>query len=308
MSGSHCPRLSQAKDLLPIIRAHLIGAAAHHSLPAGLSLRLLPIVEDGLVGYEFLPNWATYTYLTIGCDDRGRPVLRETAYRAEAPSVLRVAAVNGRALSQSELDASHRPRQRDSVVADWSAAAEAAWTGLAALFPEEPRQRIEVHDSPHECLDEALAVAHARLAGCDPCIDFCGIPDEAVYGFALTHAGGGRGQLVSRKPGTWALRWQSPASALHEEWAMAPPGIDAADAWVCASTTQGYSAVPASSVVRAFPAALARRPRRPRAGERRHGDRRSADRPEPDGHPDERRQGDRRQQDRRQTPLAGNPG
>ena len=50
MAGSLYPRLSQAKDLLPKIRAHLIDAASRHSLPAGFSLDLVPIVEDGLVG------------------------------------------------------------------------------------------------------------------------------------------------------------------------------------------------------------------------------------------------------------------
>src|SRR4029453_15157642 len=74
------PRISQAKDLFPIIRAHLAAAAALHSLPAGLSLDLLPIVEDGLAGYEILPNRSSHTYLTIGWDERGKAVLRGGPY------------------------------------------------------------------------------------------------------------------------------------------------------------------------------------------------------------------------------------
>ena len=305
MAGSLYPRLSQAKHLLPTIRAHLVDAAARHSLPAGFSLDLVPIVEDGLVGYEFLPNWATWTYVTIGCDERCEPVLRLSTYRAEAPSVLRVASVDGRTLPQEELDAVHRPRQRDCVLSDWPSAAEAAWTELAALFPEEPRQCIEVHDAPYACLDEALAIAYARLADSDPWIDFCGVPGEALYGFALKHADGGRGQLISRKPGTWALSWQSPASALHEEWPMAPPGIDTAGVWVCAGSAPRHATIVPVLAIPNSPAASNRRPRKHRVAERRRGDRRQADRPPPDGRLDERRQGDRRQRERRRTLQGG---
>ena len=60
--------------------------------------------------------------------------------------------------------------------------------------------------------------AHEHLVDWDPCIDFCGVPDEAQYGFALTHANGGRGLLASRQPGHWALWFQSPYAALNEEW------------------------------------------------------------------------------------------
>ncbi|HET7096434.1 MAG TPA: hypothetical protein VFJ68_03530, partial [Casimicrobiaceae bacterium] len=80
MSNVFRPRISQAKDLFPIVRAHLAAAAALHSLPAGLSFDLLPIVEDGIAGYEILPNRATHTYLTIGWERRGKPVVRESSY------------------------------------------------------------------------------------------------------------------------------------------------------------------------------------------------------------------------------------
>src|SRR5262245_53402782 len=121
------PRISHAKDLLPIIRDHLIAAAPHHSLPAGLSLDLLPIVEDGLVCYEFLPNQATNSYLSIGCDDRGVPVLRQRRYRAESSGGLRVAAVNGRTLSSGGKGAGSNLRRRDAILPDWPSTAEAAW-------------------------------------------------------------------------------------------------------------------------------------------------------------------------------------
>ncbi len=90
MSISFCPRLAQAANLLPGLRAHLVAAASRHMLPDGFSFDLLPIVEDGVFGYEFLPQRQTHTYLTVGCDSGGRPVLRKSLYCAEAPSALRL--------------------------------------------------------------------------------------------------------------------------------------------------------------------------------------------------------------------------
>jgi len=286
------PRLSQAKDLLPIIRGRLVAAARRHTLPAGLSLELLPIVEDGLVGYEFLPNQATNTYLTIGCDDRGVPVLRQRSYRAEASGSLRVAAVNGRTLSQGERISGQSLRRRDAILSDWTSAAEAAWIELAALFPEQPRHDIEVDESAHECLDEALAIAHEYLADWDPCIDFCGVPDEAQYGFALTHANGGRGLLACRQPGQWALWFQCPYAAINEEWPA--PLIQGASSWAFAGAIPRYTPQHAALLFPSIkPEAPARTHRRGTSGDRREGDdRRSADRRHAD-----RRHGDRRRVD-----------
>lgn len=285
------PRISQAKDLLQIIRGHLVAAAAHHSLPPGLSLDLLPIVEDGLIGYEFLPNQATSSYLTMGCDDRGVPVLRQRMYRTEPPPALRVASVNGRTISQGQKWAAQNPRRRDAILPDWPSTAEAAWIELASLFPDQPRHSIEVDETYYHGLDEALAIAHSHLAKWDPCIDFCGVPDEAQYGFALTHANGGRGLLASRQPGQWALWFQCPYVALNEEWSLPP--VDRASAWACAGTTQLYSTQHAALLFPITKAAAPRVRRRANNGDRREGeDRRSADRRNAD-----RRCGDRRHAD-----------
>ena len=54
-----CPRLSEAKTFLPLLRAELLAAAPRHTLPLGLSLELLPIAEDGLFGYELVPDRET---------------------------------------------------------------------------------------------------------------------------------------------------------------------------------------------------------------------------------------------------------
>ncbi len=68
----YCPRLSEAKTLLPTLRAQLVAASPRYSLPVDTSLDLLPIVEDGLFGYELVPDRNTHTYLTIGYSRKGR--------------------------------------------------------------------------------------------------------------------------------------------------------------------------------------------------------------------------------------------
>lgn len=289
------PRISLAKDLLQTIRGHLVAAAAHHSVPAGLSLDLLPIVEDGLVGYEFLPNRETNSYLTIGCDDCGEPVLRECLYRARPPSPVRVASVDGRALSQGEKGAGYGPRQRDAILPDWPSLAEAAWIELAAQFPQQPRHSIELNEALHQTLDEALEIAYAHLAQWDPCIDFCGVPDEALlYGFALTHPDGGRGLLEARQQGEWALQFQCADAAINEEWSIPEPAGDRTSAWARAGATRVYTTQHAALLFPINKAALAPRARRrANGGDRREGeDRRSSDRRHAD-----RRLGDRRQAD-----------
>ncbi len=304
MASFFRPRISQAKDLFPIIRSHLAAAAAVHSLPAGLSLNLLPIVEDGLAGYEVLPNRSSSTYLTIGWDERGKPVLRETTYLDGPPSGLRVVSVDGQA-SPVDPGALHRLRQRDSDLPDWPTAAEAVWSELARLFPQEPRYAIELHDLRHEELDEALATACRHLADRDPHIDFCGVPDEAQYGFALTDPKGGHGQLVARHPETWTLWFQSSASTVREEWAMLPGSSTAVEGWVRASGTP--VGVPSGAFVSALETASQRSRRKERGSDRRRGDRRNGDRRREDRSYDERRQGERRQSDRRQPRSGATP-
>jgi len=255
------PRLSQSKDLLPAIRARLVAAAAHHSLPIDLSLDLLPIVEDGLFGYELLPSRETHTYLTIGSDDGGAPVLCRSLYCAAAPSALRLATVNGRILSASELQAWHGIQRRVTHFRDWGAAAEAAWAEVMALFPATPRRSIEVHDDLQQKLDDGLAMAHSHLRPWDPFIDFCGVPGEAQYGFALTGCDGQHGQLAARQPGRWTLRWESPEGKLSEEWAAVSPAFDAAGAWACAAIPAGEDGIPAALLAPAGPSTSSRQPR-----------------------------------------------
>jgi len=241
---SYCPRLSLAANLLPRLRAHLVAAASRHMLPNDFSFDLLPIVDDGVFGYELLPQRATHTYLTLGCDSGGRPVLRRSIYCAEAPSVLRLATTNGRALTQGELDAWHRIQSRDFSFSDWPSAAEAAWREFAALFPEGPRRPVRFHEGRHGCLDEALAMAHSLLAVWDPRIDFCGVPDEAQYGIALAGAKGETGQLAARTAGCWTLRWDANGDAVREQWDASAWDAEAGVAWACAGTPRGIAPFP----------------------------------------------------------------
>ena len=85
MPESRCPRLSKAMLVLPLLRAQLGGAASRYSLPAGLAIDLLPIVEDGVFGYELLPNRDTHTHVTFGVDANDTPLVRRNLYCTSAP-------------------------------------------------------------------------------------------------------------------------------------------------------------------------------------------------------------------------------
>jgi len=104
-----CPRLSEACDLLPALRHHLVSAAYRFPLSAGAAFDLLPIAEDGLFGYEVLPNRKTARYFMIACNRRGTPVLRSTDYGGESPSALRLASLNGRLLTSGKASCSRAP-------------------------------------------------------------------------------------------------------------------------------------------------------------------------------------------------------
>jgi len=249
MSESRYPRLSQARTLLLLLRARLGSAASHYSLPANLRIELLPIVEDGLFGYELLPNRDAQTYLTIGADARGVPVVRKCLYCAASPSVLRLASVNGRSLLQRELDAWRGLEQRDTTFPDWMSAAAAIWSELAAVFPERPRYPIVIRDAAHAAFDDVLATAQSHVGTGDPWIDFCGIPDEAQYGYVLGGGRGEHGHLVLRSRGMWELRWTTGSVSAHQEWPALPPA-DPAGPWAFAGEPSAGAPGPLSLGVR----------------------------------------------------------
>jgi hypothetical protein len=226
MRRSFCPRLSEAQYLLPLLRSHLVAAAFRYPLPAGLALDLLPIVDDGLFGYELIPDRNTHSYVTIGCNAQGEPMLRKTSYGVGAPNTLQLVGVNGQ-LSKSARASRYGTQQRDSRFSDWASAADSAWAHLFSLFPERPRQAVAVREHAHRCLDEALSIAQSHLSPWNPFIQFCGLPNEAQLGFALGDANGGHGELVFQRPDIWMLRWKAPRQAVYESWSVALPDQDA---------------------------------------------------------------------------------
>lgn len=212
---------------MPLIRSELIAAASRYPLAAGLALELLPIVDDGLFGYELVPDRDTHTYVTIGCNAQGEPVVRKTLYGVGAPNALKLVAVNGHILSRAERAARYSTQQRDFHFSDWPAAAESVCAHLLLLFPERPRRPIAVRDHVHRCLDESLTIAHSYLAQWNPFIEFFGVPNEAQQGFALKGANGEHGELVFQRPDIWMLRWKAPPEAVYESWSVALPDTDA---------------------------------------------------------------------------------
>jgi hypothetical protein len=111
VNRSFYPRLSEATQLLPLIRRHLFAAASRR--PLATALHLVPIVEDGLFGYELIPDRETHTYPILGCNAEGEPALRKTSYGVGTPDALQLVAVNGRVLSRG---ASGHPATRPNDV------------------------------------------------------------------------------------------------------------------------------------------------------------------------------------------------
>jgi hypothetical protein len=230
MSNSFSPRLSEASIFLPLLRRHLVEAASAYPLPADLALDLVPIVEDGLFGYELVPDRDSHTYLTVGCNARSEPMVRRTLYGIGAPNALQLVAVNGHVLSHGERAAHYSVQQRDACFADLAAATDSVWAQLLGLFPQRPRRPVTLRQHWHRCLDEALTIAHSHLARWNPFIQFCGIPSEAQRGFPLSGADGEHGELVFQRPDIWMLRWKAPPHAVYESWSVVLPDLNAAGA------------------------------------------------------------------------------
>jgi hypothetical protein len=233
MPASFCPRLSEARQLLPLLRTHVAAAAARHPLRGLISLDLLPIVDEGLFGYELLPDREMRVFLTIGRDERGVPMLRVKTYGPDAPNPLRLVAVDGRAIMRRG-SGMRDVKRRESTFPNWPSAVAAAWAQLVAQLPDAPRQYVEFDETAHRFLDQALSIAHSHLAAWDPFIRFFGLPNEAQRGFELHGAPGEHGELVSQRPDLWILRWKSPPHAVYEEWSVVLPDGDAATGLTCA--------------------------------------------------------------------------
>ena len=226
MTDAFRPRLSDASRILPLLRERIVDTSTAHPLPKGLSLELVPIVEEGLFGFELETDRETPTYLIIGCNAQGEPVMRETMYDTRAPRALQLVAMYGKHLLRPDREARFHAQRHDSQFNDWPAAVEAMWNRLSLLFPGHPRQRVAIPDARNRSLEGALSVAWTHLARWDPFIIFCGLPDEAELGFVLEDATGGHGVLIYQRPDIWMLRWKAPPDAVYESWSVVVPPVD----------------------------------------------------------------------------------
>jgi hypothetical protein len=227
MTDAFRPHLSEANRILPLLRERIVDTSMAHPLPKGLSIELVPIVEEGLFGFELETDRETHTYLIIGCNAQGAPVIREAIYDIRAPRALQLVTVHGQRLSRSDREARFRAQRHDSQFNDWPDAVEALWNRLSTLFPRHPRQPAAIPDARNRSLEGALSVAWTHLERWDPFIMFCGLPDEAELGFALGDATYGHGVLIYQRPDIWMLRWKAPPDAVYESWSVVVlPAID----------------------------------------------------------------------------------
>ena len=225
MPEAYCPRLSEAGELLPLLRTHIFAAVSRNPQAAGHLLDLVPIIDEELFGCELISAGATDTYLTLGGKFNRRPVVREVCYRAK-PSGLCLATLDGRTLSRCDGRVRLRERQCDHEFPDWSTAASFALTRVGAMFPDETPYPPIIAPGPLHSLEAALNVAHDKLAQWDPFIHFFGLPNEAHLGYGLEGAGDERGQLVSCNSETWILRWRAGTAAIDENWRVVPDAAE----------------------------------------------------------------------------------
>ena len=220
MAQARFPMLSQAAQILPVVRGHVVEAAAGCSLPAGFSLDMVPILEEDLFGYELTPTDVAATCLTLGCKSDGEPVLRKERLAGAVPAALRLATVDGRTMASGLHAPLPRMARREMRFPDWGSAAKFACDELETLFPGAPRRPPLINLGPNASLERALLAAATRLAQWNPHIHFCGLPNEEQLGYALYGADGARGELVFRHPDRWTLTWSSGREVVRETWSV----------------------------------------------------------------------------------------
>ena len=223
---SYCPRLSEARHLLPLLRGYLVGAAPG---PLATPIDLVPIVEDGLFGYELIPHRDINVYPIIGRNAQGEPVLRNNLYGAGTANPVHLVTVDGALNFPSRRAARSSAQRRDTLYPNWLAAAESAWAHLRTLCADLPRRTPILRENTHRWLDRALAIAYSQLDVWDPFIEFLGLPNEAQLGFVLTGADGEHGTLIFHQPDTWTLRWIAPRVVVNRSWSTAMRYTEAAN-------------------------------------------------------------------------------
>ena len=213
------PRLSVATAVLPRIRHDLVAHADTLDGRKGREITLCAIVEDGLFGYELVPSVMTLPFLIMGCGEDGIPRLRRTLFDPTRDSGLRLAALHGRAIRGTRPRRPNRPREDESLYADWPTAAAYAWKDLSGAVSGDPRTWDA---SMAECrsLENALAIASLHLAEWDPGIDFCGLSNQAELGLPLRGIAGESGTLTRKRPDIWVLNWVAEQTVVAREWSI----------------------------------------------------------------------------------------
>jgi hypothetical protein len=219
------PPLSVACALLPLIRRTLLDTRGAPGADAP-DADVLPIFEDGLLGYEIAPRAACQPVVAIGCRDDGVVRVRRTDFEPVDAS-LRIASVDGVTIDEGAMPA-RRARAQEALYADWRTAALEVWSVLATM----PRGTSALwDDSMNACrsLENALTIANLHLAEWDPTVDFFGVPNQAEYGVPLRGAQGDAGSLTLHRHDAWLLYWHSRQKVVHLEWSRfsAPEGIPA---------------------------------------------------------------------------------
>jgi hypothetical protein len=240
------PRLSVACALLPLVRRTLLDTrgAPGADVP---DADVLPIFEDGLLGYEIASRAAGQPVVAIGCRDDGVVRVRRTDF-ASVDASLRIVTVDGVTIDEGDTPA-RRARAQEALYADWRTAALEVWSVLATM----PRGKSALwDDSMNACrsLENALTIANLHLAEWDPTVDFFGVPNtianlhlaewdptvdffgvpnQAEYGVPLRGAPGDAGSLTLHRHDAWLLYWHSCQKVVHLEWSRfsAPEGVPA---------------------------------------------------------------------------------
>ena len=160
-----CPRISEARRLLPAVRRELVGRRLPLSLVYGAEGRIGPDCRRRAVrAVELVPDRKTHTYVTIGCDATGEPTLRKTLYGDGARNALQLVAADGRTKFATLLP---KPTER-RIVNPLPGLGLCSRVGVGAasrpFSGKRPRQPVVIAEHVHQCLDQALSIAHSYLA------------------------------------------------------------------------------------------------------------------------------------------------
>ena len=196
-----------------MVRGHVAEAAARCSLPLGLSLDMLPILEEELLvatNHTSAGVAGTVSYV-MGCKPDGRAGVARKDSRLCAAG--RVEAGDRRWPDGRARCACLGYRARAGTICafpDWPSAAEFACAELDRLLPSAPRRPPLLNLGPSSVARAGALQEPRRLAQWSPIIHFCGLPNEEQLRLRALRRADGRGEpFVFRHPDQWTLRWKA---------------------------------------------------------------------------------------------------